>query len=201
MMYPSACCQEGVDICIAGLGVTLVESLFLEIQQRRLPAEVHSVYVTAFQIMNETIQDLLQTHGAEADTKQRKKGKEACRKGMLKGMSCAFTPGPLCSLCCAVLCNLPWPQQHSMQAPVQLLKACASCCHAALFSQQTSEACFMLLLGVEVLPSFLAACCAALDIFTKTAAEMCKLLYTQVAASLTGMMSLWTNRSALGSPT
>lgn len=54
----------------AGLSTTLVENLFLEIQQRRLPAEVQSVYVTAFQIMNETIQDLLQMHEAEADAKQ-----------------------------------------------------------------------------------------------------------------------------------
>ncbi|KAL0051815.1 hypothetical protein WJX82_002647 [Trebouxia sp. C0006] len=53
-----------------GLSTTLVESLFLEIQQRRLPAEVQSVYVTAFQIMNETIQDLLQMREAEADAKQ-----------------------------------------------------------------------------------------------------------------------------------
>ncbi|KAL0028659.1 hypothetical protein WJX79_008659 [Trebouxia sp. C0005] len=53
-----------------GVSTTLVESLFLEIQQRRLPAEVQSVYVTAFQIMNETIQDLLQIREAEADAKQ-----------------------------------------------------------------------------------------------------------------------------------
>ena len=47
-----------------------MESLFLEIQQRRLPAEVQSVYVTAFQIMNEAIQDLLQMREAETDVKQ-----------------------------------------------------------------------------------------------------------------------------------
>ena len=54
-----------------------MESLFLEIQQRRLPAEVQSVYVTAFQIMNETIQDLLQMREVEADAKQsHRRGKE-----------------------------------------------------------------------------------------------------------------------------
>jgi len=54
-----------------------VESLFLEIQQRRLPAEVQSVYVTAFQIMNETVQDLLQMREAEAEVKQsHRRGKE-----------------------------------------------------------------------------------------------------------------------------
>lgn len=56
----------------------MVESLFLEIQQRRLPAEVQSVYVTAFQIMNETIQDLLQMREAEADAKQSHRRGKGC---------------------------------------------------------------------------------------------------------------------------
>ena len=52
--------------------------MFLEIQQRRLPAEVQSVYVTAFQIMNETIQDLLQMREAEAEVKQSHRRGKGC---------------------------------------------------------------------------------------------------------------------------
>ena len=55
-----------------------MESLFLEIQQRRLPAEVQSVYVTAFQIMNETIQDLLQMREAEVEVKQSHRRGKGC---------------------------------------------------------------------------------------------------------------------------
>lgn len=57
----------------AGVSSLLVDSLFSEIQQQRLPAEVQSVYVTAFQIMNETIQDLLHTHMPVSDSKQQQK--------------------------------------------------------------------------------------------------------------------------------
>ena len=49
----------------------LVESLFSEMNQQRLGAQVHSVYVTAFQIVNESIQDLLQTRHPGADPNQR----------------------------------------------------------------------------------------------------------------------------------
>ena len=49
----------------------LVEALFSEMQQQRLPAQVHSVYVTAFQIVNESIQDLLQTQQPDAGAKPR----------------------------------------------------------------------------------------------------------------------------------
>lgn len=52
--------------------------MFLEIQQRRLPAEVQSVYVTAFQIMNETVQDLLQMREAEAEVKQSHRRGKGC---------------------------------------------------------------------------------------------------------------------------
>lgn len=48
----------------------LVETLFSEMKQRRLPAEVHSVYVTAFQIVNESIQDLVQTQHPGAGAHQ-----------------------------------------------------------------------------------------------------------------------------------
>ncbi|KAL0034861.1 hypothetical protein WJX77_010604 [Trebouxia sp. C0004] len=62
-----------------GLSTILVESLFLEIQQRQLPAEVQSVYVTAFQIMNETIQDLLQVREAEVKQSHRRGGSASDR--------------------------------------------------------------------------------------------------------------------------
>lgn len=45
----------------------LVDTLFSEMQQQRLPAQVQSVYMTAFQIVNETIQDLVQTQQPEVD--------------------------------------------------------------------------------------------------------------------------------------
>ena len=48
----------------------LVDTLFSEMQQQRLPAQVHSVYVTAFQIVDETIQDLLQSQQPDDHTKQ-----------------------------------------------------------------------------------------------------------------------------------
>ena len=63
-----------------------MESLFLDIQQRRLPAEVQSVYVTAFQIVNETIQDLLQMREAEAELKQSHNRRKGCT--MLKMCAC-----------------------------------------------------------------------------------------------------------------
>lgn len=78
----------------------------------------------------------------------------------------------------SVWCNLQWRHQHSMQAPVLVLEACVSCCHAVLCTQQTAVACFMLLLRIKVLPSFCTACCSALDTYTKTAAEICKALHS-----------------------
>lgn len=48
----------------------LVDTLFSEMQQQRLPAQVQSVYMTAFQIVNETIQDLVQPQQPTDDAKQ-----------------------------------------------------------------------------------------------------------------------------------
>lgn len=48
----------------------LVDTLFSEMQQQRLPAQVQSVYMTAFQIVNETIQDLVQTQQFADGSKQ-----------------------------------------------------------------------------------------------------------------------------------
>ena len=63
----------------------LVEALFSEMQQQRVASQVQSVYVTAFQIMDETIQDLLQPQQPDADSRQHR------RRGEL------HTP-PFCSL-------------------------------------------------------------------------------------------------------
>ena len=63
-------CNKTVCVC-TGVSALLVESLFSEMQQPRLAVEVHSVYVTAFQIVNESIQDLLQTQNPSADPAQR----------------------------------------------------------------------------------------------------------------------------------
>ena len=49
----------------------LADMLFSEMQQQRLPVQVRSVYMTAFQIVDETIQDLLQTQQPGDHTKQR----------------------------------------------------------------------------------------------------------------------------------
>ena len=49
----------------------LVDTLFSEMQQQRLPVQVHSVYVTAFQIVDETIQDLLQRQQPDDHPQQR----------------------------------------------------------------------------------------------------------------------------------
>ena len=49
----------------------LADMLFSEMQQQRLPVQVRSVYMTAFQIVDETIQDLLQTQQPGDHTQQR----------------------------------------------------------------------------------------------------------------------------------
>ena len=49
----------------------LVDALFSEMQQQQVPVQVQSVYVTAFQIVDETIQDLLQTQQPADHPKQR----------------------------------------------------------------------------------------------------------------------------------
>lgn len=66
----------------------LVNSLLSEMMQQRLGTQVHSVYVTAFQIVNESIQDLLQTQHAGADRRQRR----------LKGERTNTLPTHLCLL-------------------------------------------------------------------------------------------------------
>ena len=65
----------------AGISTLLVQKLFQEMQDRRTSARVQSVYITAFQILGEAVQDLLQTPAPAALSKQqRSKGKQCLVK-------------------------------------------------------------------------------------------------------------------------
>lgn len=59
-----------MSVC-TGVSGMLADMLFSEMQQQRLPVQVRSVYMTAFQIVDETIKDLLHTQQPGDHTKQR----------------------------------------------------------------------------------------------------------------------------------
>ena len=68
----------------AGVSGMLVQKLLEEMQDDCLPTKVQSVYMTAFQILGESIQDLLQTPAPGATDKQQTgKGDQQPRRNQL----------------------------------------------------------------------------------------------------------------------
>ena len=73
------CMNELIGDLPVGLSQALVDRLFYQIDQGQQPAQVHSVYMTAFQIQDERIQDLLQAQPSISSARQLQRKGEAAR--------------------------------------------------------------------------------------------------------------------------
>lgn len=88
-LYGSMLSHDNGWVCpCIGVSAMLVDTLFSEMQQQRLPAQVQSVYMTAFQIVNETIQDLVQSQQSDADAKQWSSKGQLTRSALFVFLGC-----------------------------------------------------------------------------------------------------------------